>query len=137
MGQRDDTGEEETTILPVPRHQTSMQITWARGGLFVSLDMQDSDDVTRKWTATSHFITEPAANYDLVLGYEFGQDTLFDAPAWMDHFSATLTVNNITDAYAKSTRLNPETGETWNYRVNPVYEWTQGRAYRLSLHKSF
>ena len=137
VGERDDTGEEEVAILPVPRHQTSMQISWTRGGLFLSLDMQDSDDVVRKWTATSHFITEPAANYDLVLGYEFGEDTLFNAPAWMDNFSATLTVNNITDAYAKSTRLNPETRETLNYRVNPVYEWTQGRAYRLSLHKSF
>ena len=137
VGQRDDTSPEKVALLPVPRHQTSMQVFWTRGGLFLSLDMQDSDDVTRKWTATSHFITEPAANYDLVLSYEFGADTLFDAPAWMDNFSATLTVNNVTDAYSKSTKLNPETGETWNYRVNPVYEWTQGRAYRLSLHKSF
>ncbi len=137
VGQRDDTSPEQVAILPVPRHQTSMQVSWARGGLFVSLDLQDADDVVRKWTATSHFITEPAANYDLVLSYEFGEDTLFDAPEWMNDFSATLTVNNITDAYSRSTRLNPETGETLNYRLNPVYEWTQGRAYRLSLHKSF
>ena len=139
VGQRDDTGEEETTILPVPKHQTSMQFTWTYGGLFLALDMHGADDTTILYLDTQHRITEPATKYDLVLAYEFGGDTLFDAPAWMDGLSTTLTVNNITNSFAKTTAINPETGEIRPARsvLNPAYELSQGRSYRLTIHKSF
>ena len=77
----------------------------------------------------------------LVVVYEFGQDTLFDAPSWMDDLRATLTVNNVTDAFTRNSQINlglspthPEYTEV--YTINPSYEWTQGRAFRLTLSKS-
>ena len=133
---RDDTGPEDSTIPPVPNHQTSAQFTWTRGGLFFSLDVQGSD--TTKIIGTSFVsITEPATVYDLVLGYALGDDTLFDAPVWMDGVDVTLTINNLTNAFPRNTRVSKNTGESAENVINPIYEWTQGRAYRLTLHKSF
>ncbi len=139
VGGRDDTGQEETTILPVPTHKTSMQFTWTHGGLFLALDMQAADDTTILYLDTQHRITKPATKYDLVLSYEFGDDTLLDAPAWMDGLSTTLTVNNLTHAFTETTAINPETGEVRPARsnLNPAYELSQGRAYLLTIHKSF
>ena len=137
VGSRDDTGPEDTVLPPIPKHQTSAQFTWTRGGLFFSFDVQGSDETRIHNFSTRTYITEPATNYDMVIGYEFGQDTFFDAPAWMNGFDVTLTINNLTNAFAKTSLLNPETGERTHYLVNPVYEWTQGRSYRLAIHKSF
>ena len=134
---RDNTGEASTVLPPVPKHQTSAQFMWMRGGLFFSLDVQGADMTQRLESSTRTEITEPATNYDLVLGYEFGSDTFFNAPAWMDGLDATLTINNLTNAFAENSLLNPETGERTTYLINPFYEWTQGRSYRLAVHKSF
>ena len=139
VGQRDDTGEEDTSLLPIPRHQTNMQFTWANGGVFMSLNVKGADDTTILRLTNEHRITEPATIYDLVLSYDFGQDTLFDAPAWMEGLITTLTINNITNTFSKTTALDPNTGTTWTARanLNSAYEWTQGRSYRLNIHKSF
>ena len=134
---RDDTGPEDTILPPVPKHQTSAQFTWTRGGVFVSFDVQGADETRRLSSATRTYITEPATNYDLVLGYEFGNDPLFNAPAWMNGLDITLTINNLTNAFAQNSDVNPETGEREDYLINAFYEWTQGRSYRLSIHKSF
>lgn len=138
VGERDDTGDARarTTLPPVPKHQTSAQFMWMRGGLFFSLDVQGAD-TTRIVSSANTQITEPATNYDLVLGYEFGSDTLFDAPSWMERLDATLAINNLTNAFAENSRLDPETGQRTVSLLNPFYEWTQGRAYRLNLHMSF
>ena len=105
VGARDDTGPEDTTLPPVAKHQTSAQFTWTRGGLFFSLDVQGADTTRLLKNATRHYVSQPATNYDMVLGYEFGNDTFFDAPAWMNGLSATLTVNNLTNAFAKNLRI--------------------------------
>ena len=138
VGERDDTGDARarTTLPPVPKHQTSAQFMWLRGGLFFSLDVQGAD-TTRVVRSANIEITEPATNYDLVLGYEFGSDTLFDAPSWMERLDATLAINNLTNAFAENSRLDPESGQRTVSLINPFYEWTQGRAYRLNLHMSF
>ena len=138
VGERDDTGDARarTTLPPVPKHQTSAQFMWMRGGLFFSLDVQGAD-TTRIVKSLGTEITEPATNYDLVLGYEFGSDTLFDAPSWMERLDATLAINNLTNAFAENSRLDPDTGQRTVYLINPFYEWTQGRSYRLNLHMSF
>ena len=88
-------------------------------------------------SATREYLTEPANNYDLVLSYDLSSDTYFRSFPWMSGMTATLTINNLGDSFAETTNINPETGEREKYRVNPIYEWTQGRSYRLSLHKSF
>ena len=137
VGKRDDTGPEDTTLSPVPKHQTSMQFTWGRGGLFASFDVHTADDTTIMNSATREYLTEPATNYDLVMSYDLGSDTLFRSFPWMSGLTATLTINNLGDSFAETTNINPETGERQKYEVNPIYEWTQGRSYRLSLHKSF
>ena len=137
IGERDDTGPEDTTLPPVPKHQTSMQLTWSRGGLFASFDVHTADDTTIMNSATREYLTEPADNYDLVLSYDLGSDTLFGSSPWMNGVTATLTINNLGNSFAETTNIDPETGEREKYRVNPIYEWTQGRSYRLSLHKSF
>ena len=137
VSMRDDTGPEDTVLSPVPKHQTNMQFTWTRGGLFASFDVHTAADTTIIKSATREYLTEPATNIDLVLGYEFDQDTFFVAPSWMGGMNATLTVNNLGDSFAETTNVNPETGERQKYVVNPIYEWTQGRSFRLSLHKSF
>ena len=137
VGKRDDTGPEDTTLAPVPKHQTSMQFTWGRGGLFASFDVHTADDTTIMNSPTREYLTEPANNYDLVLSYDLGSDTLFRSFPWMSGMTATLTINNLGDSFAETTNINPETGERQKYAVNPIYEWTQGRSYRLSLHKSF
>ena len=134
---RDNTGEARSVLPPVPKHQTSAQFMWMRGGLFFSLDVQGADMTQRLETSTRTEITEPSTNYDLVLGYEFGADTLFDAPAWMDGLDASLTINNLTNAFARNSVDNPETGERRVFQINPFYEWTQGRSYRLNIHMSF
>ena len=136
---RDDTVDQRnrTTLAPVPKHQTSAQFRWKRDGLFFSLDVQGSAMTRIRASDTRTEITEPATHYDLVLGYDFGSDTLFDAPAWMERLDATLNINNLTNAFAKNSSYNPETGERTTYLVNPFYEWTQGRSYRLNLHMSF
>ena len=134
---RDDTGPEDTALYPVPKHKTSMQWTWTRGPIFLSLDMQAAADTTVQNSDTRHYVTTPATNYDLVMSYDFAQSTLFRSPRWMSGLSATLTVNNLTDDYASTTNINPETGERQTYLLNPVYEWTQGRSYRLTLRNSF
>ena len=134
------TGLDDPLLPPVPRHQTSAQFTWTRGGVFVSIDVQGADKTEtlneRSWRVWK-YVTEPATNYDLVLGYEFGNDTLFDAPAWMKGLSTTLTINNLTNAYASNYEVDVETGEREEYQISTFYEWTQGRSYRLSIHKSF
>ena len=138
VSMRDDTGPEDTVLSPVPKHQTNMQFTWTRGGLFASFDVHTAADTTIiKSPPAREYLTEPATNIDLVLGYEFDQDTFFVAPSWMGGMNATLTVNNLGDSFAETTNVNPETGERQKYVVNPIYEWTQGRSFRLSLHKSF
>lgn len=137
IGERDDTGTEDTTLAPVPKHQTTMQFTWARGGLFASFDVHTADDTTILYSANRHYLTEPATNYDLVLSYDLGQDTFFRSFGWMSGMTATLTINNLGDSFGETTNINPETGERAKHQVNPIYEWTQGRSYRLSLHKSF
>ena len=137
VGRRDDTGPEDTTLAPVPKHQTSMQFTWGRGGMFASFDVHTADDTTIINSAIREYLTEPANIYDLVLSYDLGSDTFFRSFPWMTGMSATLTINNLGDSFAETTLVNPETGEREKYQVNPVYEWTQGRSYRLSLHKSF
>jgi len=136
---RDDTvdARNRTTLAPVPKHQTSAQFMWMRDGLFFSLDVQGSAMTSTQASATRTDITEPATHYDLVLGYEFGSGTLFDAPAWMERLDATVTINNLTNAFAENSRYDPETGERTTYLINPFYEWTQGRSYRLNLHMSF
>lgn len=141
VGQRDDTTAEDTVIPAVPKHQTSMQFTWMRGGLFFSLDVQGASETRRisgnRGVASYYYIIEPATHYDMVIGYEFEADTLFDAPAWMNGLDATLTVNNLTDAFSSSSRVEAETGDRTEYLVSPYFEWTQGRSYRLNIHKSF
>ena len=137
IGMRDDSGPEDTTLGAVPRHQTSMQFTWRRGGASVSFDVLTADDTTIINSATREYLTEPATNYDLVLSYDLGQDTFFQSFPWMSGMTATLTINNLGNSFAETTNINPETGERQKYLLNTVYEWTQGRSYRLSVHKSF
>lgn len=106
----------------------------------MSFDVQGADIVetlNERWWRNWKYVTEPATNYDLVLGYEFGDNTLFDAPAWMNGLSATLTINNLTNAFAKNTEVDVDTGEVEEYEISSFYEWTQGRSYRLNIHKSF
>lgn len=142
VGTRDDTQEEQTGLPVVPEHQTSAQLTWSRGGMFLSLDVQTAaktSEIDRRnleGIITDEYITKPATNYDLVLGYEFGSNTFFQAPGWLGGLTATLTINNLTDSFAKVSSYNDETGETRDYALNPFYEWTQGRSYRLSLRMS-
>ena len=138
VSMRDDTGPEDTALAPVPKHQTSMQFTWTHGGLFASFDMHAADDTKiLRSPPDREIVTEPATNYDLVVSYAFDQDTFFAAPSWMAGMNATLTINNLGDSFAETTEINTETGERRQHQVNPFYEWTQGRSYRLSLHKSF
>ena len=134
------TGLDDPLLPAVPRHQTSAQFTWTRGGVFVSFDLQGADKVetlNERFYRNWKYVTEPATNYDLVLGYEFGDNTLFDAPAWMNGLSATLTINNLTNAFANNYEEDVDTGEIEEYEISSFYEWTQGRSYRLSIHKSF
>ncbi len=141
---RDDTLDEQTGLPPVPEHQTSMQLIWSRGGMFLSLDMQGAAETStirqrsfeNENVITREHITKPATNWDLVLGYEFGSNTLFEAPSWLEDLAATLTVNNLTNSFAENSNYNAETGETEIYLLNPFYEWTQGRSFRLSLRLS-
>ena len=135
---RDDTGPQAVRIIdPVSRHKTSAQFTWSNGGLFFSLDVESASRVSTLVSSTFEGITEPATLYDMVFGYEFGQDDLLDAPAWLQGWQVTLTINNLTDAFSKNLSLNPETGDTDVKDINPLFEWTQGRAYRLNIRKSF
>lgn len=134
---RDDSGASDTVLPPVPKHQTSAQFTWTRGGLFVSVDVQGAAETREIDRADTVYITEPATNYDLVIGYEFGNDPLFDAPVWLNGWDVTLAINNLTNAFAENSNWNPETGERTQYLLNPFYEWTQGRSYRLNIRKSF
>ena len=135
---RDDTGAQDARIIqPVSRHKTSAQFTWSNGGLFLSLDVESASRVSTLLSSNFESITEPATLYDMVLGYEFGQDDLLNAPAWLQGWQATLTINNLTNAFSKNSRLNPETGDTERYEINALFEWTQGRAYRLNIRKSF
>ena len=133
---KDSTVTRRPILAAVPRHQTSAQFTWTNGGFFASLDLQGASKTTNKRFGFD-FETEPATIYDMVVGYEFGNDTFFDAPAWMNGFSTTLTVNNITNAYPKNIQTNTNTGEVTDYSINPFFEWTQGRSYRLTVRRSF
>ena len=137
VGERDDSGPEDTALSPVPKHKTSMQWTWSRGGVFLSLDMQAAEETTIINSATREYVTVPATNFDMVMSYDFDQGGIFGPSVWTSGLSATLTVNNLTDDFSSTTNVNPETGERETYLVNPIYEWTQGRSYRLSLRKSF
>ena len=134
---RDDTGPEDASLPPVPKHKTSMQWTWSRGGIFLALDMQAAEETTIMASTTREYETVPATNYDLVLSYDFERGGLFGSSLWKSGLSATLTVNNLTDDFSSTTNFNPETGEREAFVLNPIYEWTQGRSYRLSLRKSF
>ncbi len=137
VSERDDSGPEDASLSPVPRHKTSMQWTWSRGGMFLALDMQAAAETTIINSATREYVTVPATNLDMVVSYDFDQGGLFGTSVWTSGLSATLTVNNLTNDFAKTTNINPETGEIEPYVLNPIYEWTQGRSYRLSLRKSF
>ena len=139
----DVTASRDALLGVVPEHSTYAQLTWRRGGLSVSADAQASSDTFRiRAGGTDGYVyrTDPATIVDLVVVYEFGQDTLFNAPSWMDDLRATLTVNNVADAFTQNSQINrglsptdPEYTEV--YTINPVYEWSQGRAFRLSISK--
>lgn len=136
---RDDSGPEDTVISPVPEHKTNMQFTWSRGGMFLALDMQAADDtsiIRTTGAGLQELLTEPATNFDLVLGYELGSNTLFSAPGWLSGLTATFTINNLTNEFADNTLVDLETGEVEQFTLNPYYEWTQGRSYNLSLRLS-
>ncbi|MDE0226069.1 MAG: TonB-dependent receptor, partial [Gammaproteobacteria bacterium] len=137
VGERDDSGPEDASLSPVPKHKTSVQWTWSRGGIFLALDMQAAAETTIINSATREYVTVPATNFDMVLSYDFERGGIFGSSLWKSGLSATLTVNNLTNDFSETTNVNPETGERETYLVNPIYEWTQGRSYRLSLRKSF
>ena len=135
----DSTSSRDAILAPVPSKSTYAQFTWSRGALSLSVDGQSSGGTS--WIRGSGdnvyvYRTNPAAIMDLVAVYDFGQGTLLNAP-WMDGLSATLTVNNVTDAYPRNSRTHQASGETIVDDINPIYEWTQGRAFRLSVSKSF
>ena len=115
---KDSTVTRRPILAPVPRHQTSAQFTWTNGGFFARSDLQGASKTTNKRFGFD-FETEPATIYDMVVGYEFGNDTFFDAPAWMNGWSTTLTVNNLTNAYPKNIQTNTNTGEVTDYSINP------------------
>ena len=137
---RDDFNNDlRTTLPPVPKHQTNAQLVYERAGFSAALDVQTS---ARTSTLASgggpmgtEYVTDPPTVSDLVLTYDFGLGG-FDA-GWARDLRTTLTVNNLTNKFADSYSTNLETGEVRNYQFNPTYEWTQGRAYRLALRKSF
>ena len=139
---RDDHNNDlRATLPPVPKHSTNTQIQWARSGISAALDVQSSARTGRIGPAGAdskgtEFITDPATLLDLVLDYDFGQGPLADA-GWARNLRATLTINNLTNKFANNYQLNLDTGERRDYQFNPTYEWTQGRAYRLALRKSF
>ena len=136
VSSRDDSGPEDTVIPPVPKHKTTAQFTWSRGSLFLSLDVEGGDE-TQIVGSSFTYVREPPTLYDLVVGYGFGDDTLFAAPDWLDGVELTLTVNNLTNAFAEYTRITESTGESAKAQLSPLTEWTQGRSYRLNIHKSF
>ena len=128
-----------TTLPPVPEHSTNTQLAWARAGFTVSADWQMSARTSRIATGGTdgfEFVTDPPTVMDVVLAYDFGAGRLFDAP-WAADMTATLTVNNVTNEFADNYQLNLGTGARRDHQFNPTYEWTQGRAYRLALRKSF
>lgn len=127
------------TLPPVPAHSTNTQLAWARWGFTVSADWQMSartSTISSGGTDGLEYVTDPATVMDLVVGYDFGVGGLIDAP-WAADLTATLTVNNVTNEFAESHLVNLGTGAKRVHQFNPTYEWTQGRAYRLALRKSF
>ena len=140
---RNDRDNDLNPILSaIPKHQTNVQLIWERGGFSASVDVQGAARTSHIFSGGSSSdgsenITKPATVWDLVVGYDFGQDTLFDAPAWMGGLRATITVNNLTNKFPRNSRVNLDTGEVREWSINPVYEWTQGRSYRLTVQKSF
>lgn len=143
---RDDAASDRNALLsPVPAHSTYAQLTWTRGGLSLSADAQGSaaTSIVRLGSTDGYiYTTKPATIVDLVAVYDFEQGALFNAP-WAYGLRATLTVNNVTDAFARNTLtdrgelLARNPGHTEVNDINPAYEWTQGRAFRLSVSKSF
>ena len=142
---RDDVSYSRDAFLPpVPAYQSYARVSWQRGGFSLSVDGQaagSTSTIRSGGTDGYVFTTRPATIMDLVVVYDFGQDTMFNAPSWMDGLRATFTVNNVTDAFATNSQTNrglaagdPE--RTTEYSINPFFEWTQGRSYRLTLHKS-
>lgn len=136
VSSRDDSGPEDTVLPPVPKHKTTAQFTWSRGSLFFSLDVEGSAETSRIGSFFS-YVDEPSTIYDLVLGYGFDDNMLFASPDWLKGVELTLTVNNLTNAFPKYTRTSEVTGESVTNQINPLTEWTQGRSYRLNIHKSF
>ena len=143
---RDDTGSQDARIIaPVSRHRSSGYLLWTRGGLSATLELERATRVSTLGTVgigasavTFEQVTEPARLYDVVISYQLGGDAFFfSPPEWLRGAQITLTVNNLTDAYAKNYRVIRETGEIEEHAINPLFEWTQGRAYRLGLRKSF
>lgn len=139
---RDDVASSRDAILaPVPVLSTYAQLTWTRGALSLSVDGQAAGDTNwvRGAGGGSAFVyrTRPATIMDVVVAYDFGKGALLNAP-WAEGLSATLTVNNVTDAYTRNSRFDQaDPRDSVVDDINPVYEWTQGRAFRLSVGKSF
>ena len=137
--QRDDNGPEDTVLPPVPKSQSNWQFTWRNGGMYLGLDVQTASETTILRGAIAsidrlgnRYVTDPAINVDLVASYTFESDSFLSGS------DITLTINNVTNDYATTTNYSLDDPEDVKaYLVNPFYEWTQGRAYRLSLHKSF
>ncbi len=136
VSSRDDSGPEDTVLPPVPKHKTTAQFTWSRGTLFLSLDVEGADQTSRIGSFFS-YVDEPATLYDLVLGYGFDDNELFATPDWLRGVELTFTVNNLTNAFPEYTRITESSGERVTNQINPLTEWTQGRSYRLNVHKSF
>lgn len=136
---RDDRTDPRTTLAPVPKQQTNVQLLWTRAGFSTSLDVQTAAHTSRIAQGGSdgiEYTTEPATVLDLVVDCNFGDVGLIDA-AWARDLHATLTINNLTNKFADSYSVDLGTGERREFQFNPTYEWTQGRAYRLALRKSF
>ncbi len=135
---RDDSGPQDARVIePVSRRKTNAQFIWSNGGLFASIDLEGASRVSTLVSTTFERVTEPATIYDLVIGYQFGQDALFDAPSWLRGWEATATINNLTNAASRNYSLNPETGDIDVWSINAFWEWKHGRSYLLSVRKSF
>ena len=139
---RDDHNNDlRATLPPVPKHSTNAQFSWTRAGMSASVDVQSSAGTSRigpggSNSRSTEFFSNPATLMDLVLAYDFGQSALGDT-VWARNMRATLTVNNLANKFADNYQVNLDTGEKRDFQFNPTYEWTQGRAYRLSLSKAF
>ena len=132
----------DSRFFPVPKNSLDLQMSWVHRGMTAALSANSRSDTQRLTLNSSDEVafvstTKSPDTVNLTLSYDFGGGDLFDSPEWLSGFVGTLGIENLTDKFSESSRLDVSSGTLVVSRANPFTALGRGRVFNLRLQKEF